>query len=137
MDIGELTERTGVDAHTIRHYEKAGLISKPARSSGSIRSYDLDDVKTIRFIVRARGLGFSFEDVQKLLNLPNDFSNSSESVREIALQNIEELDMKINELSAIRDALVDTITNSSDNLSSEELVMNSTLDYSSIYRRFF
>lgn len=105
MNIGVLARESGVPAKTIRYYEQVGLIPKASRSTGNYRRYDTRDVATLRFIHRARQLGFSLEDVGKLLGLWRDHRRSSVRVKQLVLTHIREIDRKLAELKSIRDTL--------------------------------
>ena len=105
MKIGELAERTGVPAKTIRYYEEIGLVTAPARTEGGYRDYADDDVHVLRFLARARGLGFSVADCRDLLALWQDRGRASADVKRIALGHIAEIDTKLEELKAMRATL--------------------------------
>jgi MerR family copper efflux transcriptional regulator len=105
MDIGAAAKRSGVSAKMIRHYEAIGLLPKVARTFANYRIYTDNDVHTLRFIKRARTLGFSMEDIKELLALWQNRSRSSAAVKRIAGRHLEELRHKIAELKSIADAL--------------------------------
>jgi MerR family copper efflux transcriptional regulator len=101
MDIGRAAKASGVSAKMIRHYEAIGLLPKVARTLANYRLYTPNDVHTLRFIRRARTLGFSMEDIRELLSLWQSHTRSSASVKKIARAHIEELKDKIAELQGI------------------------------------
>lgn len=105
MKIGEASARAGVSQRMIRHYEKIGLITPPARRDSGYRDYDGRDVHTLRFIGRARDLGFPIEDIRTLLALWNDRERSSGDVKALALARAAELKRKARELDSIRRSL--------------------------------
>ncbi len=102
MKIGTLAERAGLSTKTIRYYEKVGLIDPPPRTEGGYRAYVDDDIDILRFVARARGLGFSVKECKTLLTLYSDRSRASADVKALALAHIEEVDRKIKELQSIR-----------------------------------
>jgi MerR family copper efflux transcriptional regulator len=104
MNIGEASGVTGVPAKTIRYYESAGLL-RPARSGGNYRVYGEREIQTLRFIQKARGLGFSVKEVESLLQLWQDKHRTSAQVRTLAAAHIEEIDRKLEELRRIRETL--------------------------------
>jgi MerR family copper efflux transcriptional regulator len=104
MNIGEASGVTGVPAKTIRYYESAGLL-RPARSGGNYRVYGEREIQTLRFIQKARGLGFSVKEVESLLQLWQDKHRTSAQVRTLAAAHIEEIDRKLEELRSIRETL--------------------------------
>lgn len=105
MDIGRASKASGVSVKMIRHYEAIGLVPKVARTFANYRVYRESDVHTLRFIRRARALGFSINDIQELLGLWQNRSRSSASVKKIAGKHVEELNRKIDELKAMVDTL--------------------------------
>ena len=105
MKIGEVSARAGVSQRMIRHYEKIGLIPAAARRESGYRDYDERDVHTLRFIGRARDLGFGIEDISQLLALWHDRSRSSSDVKALALARAAELRRKARELDQMRLAL--------------------------------
>ncbi|MDP6389139.1 MAG: Cu(I)-responsive transcriptional regulator [Alphaproteobacteria bacterium] len=107
MQIGNAAEKSGIPAKTIRYYEEVGLIQPAHRTESGYRTYDESDVATLRFIQRARGLGFSVKEVRLLLGLWADRARSSADVKGLALDHIGEIDRKIAELQSMRDTLVD------------------------------
>ena len=105
MDIGRASKASGVSVKMIRHYEAIGLLPKVARTFANYRVYRESDVHTLRFIRRARALGFSMDDIQELLSLWQNKSRSSASVKKIAGKHVEELNRRVAELNAMVDTL--------------------------------
>ena len=105
MDIGRASKASGVSVKMIRHYEAIGLLPKVARTFANYRVYRESDVHALRFIRRARALGFSMDDIQELLGLWQNKSRSSASVKKIAGKHVDELNRKIAELKAMVDTL--------------------------------
>ena len=105
MNIGEAAGASGVSAKTIRYYETAGLIAIANRSAGGYRVYTQADVYTLRFIKRARELGFSIERIRRLLDLWQDKSRASRDVKRLALDHIAEIRAKIAAMTSMRDAV--------------------------------
>jgi len=106
MNIGTAAEKSGIPAKTIRYYESIGLIPGAARESNGYRSYGEREVQTLRFISRARRLGFSVKDVGNLLGLWSDQNRVSADVKVLALRHIEEIEARIRELESIRGSLI-------------------------------
>ena len=105
--IGKAAELSGVTAKMIRHYESLELIPNAERTAGDYRVYTQADIHTLRFIRRARTLGFSIDEISTLLNLWRNQRRTSEQVKRLALKHIAELDTKIAELQSMRAALAD------------------------------
>jgi MerR family copper efflux transcriptional regulator len=110
MNIGEAARRSGVSAKTIRYYESVGLIPAAGRTASGYRAYTVNEVETLRFIHRARSLGFSVGDVGGLLELWRDRSRASADVKAIALKHVADIERKIAELETIRRTLLDLTT---------------------------
>lgn len=100
-NIGAASKASGVSAKMIRHYEDIGLLPKVARSFGNYRVYSANDIHVLRFIRRARDLGFSIEEIRELLGLWRNKSRSSAAVKKIAGRHIADLRMKIAELESM------------------------------------
>jgi MerR family copper efflux transcriptional regulator len=105
MNIGEAARASGVSAKTIRYYEAARLIITADRSAGGYRVYTQADVYVLRFIKRARDLGFSIDRIRRLLDLWQDKSRASRDVKRLALDHIAEIAAKLAAMSTVRDAV--------------------------------
>ncbi len=108
MNIGEVAERTGLPAKTIRYYEEIGLIT-PHRSANGYRSFDDTHAHKLAFLGRARGLGFSIEECRALLALYEDRARASADVKRIAAGHLADIEAKMAELAAMRDTLSELI----------------------------
>ena len=107
MNIGAASDLSGVPPKTIRYCESIGLIPAAIRAENGYRAYVQDEVETLRFINRARRMGFSVKDVGSLLGLWADRKRSSADVKAVALRHIDEIDDRISELKSIRRTLED------------------------------
>ena len=101
MNIGEASAASGVSAKMIRYYEQIGLIPPAARTESGYRVYSDKDVETLRFIRRARDLGFSVEEMGTLLALWRDKGRESADVKRVALQHVSEIEQRIRELEGM------------------------------------
>ncbi len=109
MNIGDVAQRTGLPAKTIRYYEEIGLI-KPARDPNGYRAFTPADLHQLAFLGRARALGFTIEDCRRLLALWQDRGRASADVRALAKDHLAAIDAKIEDLSAMRATLADLVT---------------------------
>ena len=104
MNIGQAAKRSGLPAKTIRYYEYIGLMRSARRDNG-FRDYSDRDVQMLRFVARARGLGFTVEECRHLLALYRDPGRSSAEVRQAAERHIADVRAKIAELQAMEKTL--------------------------------
>jgi Cu(I)-responsive transcriptional regulator len=102
MKIGEASAGSGISERMIRHYEKIGLMPRALRTDAGYRDYDHRDLHTLRFIARARDLGFSIDEISQLVQLWNDRSRSSADVKALALARAAELKRKAEQLAEMR-----------------------------------
>jgi len=105
MNIGEAARASGLPARTLRYYEAIGLVVPGGRRDNGYRDYDEADVHRLRFVQRARSLGFSVAECRELLALYDDRNRTSAEVKRIALERIAAIERKIRELEAMRRAL--------------------------------
>ena len=105
MNIGHLAKAAGVGIDTVRFYERAGLMPQAARTTSGYRTYAAADVERLRFIRRAKALGFSLEEIGELLRLAEGKGGRA-GVKALAERRLRDLEQKIRELSTFRDTLV-------------------------------
>ena len=105
MKIGEASAASGISERMIRHYEKIGLMPPPIRRDSGYRDYDERDVHSLKFIGRARDLGFSVGEIGRLLELWHDRSRASADVKTLALDRAKELKRKERVLHEMRRSL--------------------------------
>ena len=101
MNIGAAAKTSGVSAKMIRHYEAIGLLRPAGRRPNSYREYGSDDVHELRFISRARKLGFALSEIAALLSLWRDKQRSSREVRKLAANHLVDLEQRIAEMQSI------------------------------------
>lgn len=104
MNISDAAQATGLPAKTIRYYEEIGLI-RPNRRANGYRDFAETEVHKLRFLARARALGFGIEDCRSLLALWEDRDRASADVRQIANAHLAAIEEKITDLTAMRDTL--------------------------------
>ncbi len=117
--IGDLARATATKVVTIRYYEQAGLLPEPPRSDGNYRLYSQSHLERLRFIRRARDLGFSLDEIRSLLLLANNRSRSCADVDRLARLHLEGVERKIADLCLLRDELHQTIGNCTDSTIAE------------------
>lgn len=105
ISIGELARATNTPAETIRYYEKIGLIGAPARTDGNYRSYKEQDRSRLRFVRRARDLGFSIDQVRTLLHLTDHQDLDCSIADDLVQENLEAIEQKIADLKALKNQL--------------------------------
>lgn len=107
MNIGKVAELSGVPAKTIRYCESIGLIQAPPRRDNGYRAYTGKEVDTLRFVSRARRLGFSVQQVGALLSLYQDKKRLNAEVKAIALLHAGEIERKVQELEVLKRTLIE------------------------------
>jgi MerR family copper efflux transcriptional regulator len=105
FNIGEAAALSGVSAKMLRHYESLGLLPKVARTYSGYRQYGPNEVHTLRFIRRARDLGFAIPEIKLLLGLWQNRRRASAHVKRVALEHVGDLDRRIAEMQAMKRAL--------------------------------
>ena len=108
MTIGEVAERSGLPAKTIRYYEEIGLI-RPRRDTNGYRAFAAADLHRLTFLGRARSLGFSIEDCRTLLSLYDDPTRAAADVRQVAQDHLAQIDTRIAALKGMRATLSDLV----------------------------
>jgi Cu(I)-responsive transcriptional regulator len=105
MNIGEAAKSSGVSAKMIRYYEETGLIPPAGRTGSGYRTYGPKEVQILRFVRRARDLGFPMEKVAELLALWRDRERASSDVKRLAEDQIAALEHRIREMEAMKETL--------------------------------
>lgn len=105
FNIGEAAERSGVTAKMIRYYETLGLLPSVGRTDSGYRLYGDKEVHTLRFIRRARDLGFDMTEIAELLKLWQNRRRASSDVKRIALKHVADLDRRMQEMAAMKTTL--------------------------------
>ena len=105
MNIGQAAAASGISAKMIRYYETVGLVRPADRTASNYRDFSVRDVNELRFIKRARTLGFSVEEIARLLELWRDRDRPSREVKAIAARHVADLDARIAEMQAMADTL--------------------------------
>lgn len=105
MNIGEASAATGVSAKMIRHYESLGLLPEVARTDSGYRRYDERTLHSLRFIRRARDLGFGLDEIEQLLALWANRQRASAEVKALAARHVADLEQRIQRMQAMQRTL--------------------------------
>ena len=109
LTIGAVAKRAGVPIDTIRYYEREGLLPEPLRRASGYRSYGEGTVAQLRFIRRAKALGFTLEEIRELLALSADRQRGVKAVKKRAQERLAAIEARIAELQRVRDGLVELV----------------------------
>lgn len=109
MKIGEVAQESGIGIEALRFYERSGLLGKPARSQSGYRLYDEGVLERLAFIKKAQTLGFSLEEIKKIIHDAQSGASPCDDVREIVRRRLNELDEKMCEMQRYRKELAETL----------------------------
>ena len=109
LTIGQLSATSGVNIETIRYYERIRLLEAPPRTPGGHRSYNGADVSRLRFVRRARELGFGIDEIRALLALAGQGGGSCSDVRDIAAAHLSDIRAKLDDLRKLETILASTV----------------------------
>lgn len=119
MQIGRVSEETGLSIDAIRFYEKQRLLDRRPRSEGGFRLFGRDDIQRIQFIRRVQQLGFSLPEIRQLLDLQRDHGEACSHVRELLEAKVRTVHEKIRELRSLERQLVQSLRKCTGNLARE------------------
>ncbi|MDE5444838.1 MerR family DNA-binding protein [Bradyrhizobium sp. CSA207] len=114
MQRAELARRTGSNLETVRYYEKVGLLPEPPRTPGGYRSYDTTHERRLRFVLRARELGFSLDEIRALLRLVDERDQPCAEALAVAATHLQEIRAKIADLKRLERVLKDVVVQCGD-----------------------
>jgi MerR family mercuric resistance operon transcriptional regulator len=109
MQRAELARRAGCNLETVRYYEKVGLLPEPPRTRGGYRSYDTTHEQRLGFVLRARELGFSLEEIRALLGLVDERNQPCAEARSLAVAHLADVRTKIADLRRMERVLKNTV----------------------------
>lgn len=110
LQRGKLARMAGCNLETVRYYEKIGLMPAPPRTAGGYRSYDATHQRRLRFILRARELGFAIGEIRSLLILVDGGDYTCAEVREMTLRHLADVQAKIADLRRLEQTLAETVS---------------------------
>ena len=105
LKIGQVVEKTGISADTLRYYEKIALMPRVSRNDGGVRLYQEKDLSRLRFIRRAQKMGFSLNDIASLLTFRENPQEAKPQVQEMAVARLQDIEHHLEELRRLRDEL--------------------------------
>ena len=114
LQRAELARRTGANLETVRYYEKVGLLPPPPRTASGYRSYDGAHERRLGFVLRARGLGFSLDEIRALLRLADEREQPCAEASRLAAAHLADVRAKIADLKRMERALKDVIAQCGD-----------------------
>jgi Cu(I)-responsive transcriptional regulator len=109
MRIGTAAEKAGVNVQALRYYERRGLLPRAPRRTSGYREFPDDAVRVVRFVKRAQDLGFTLDEIEELLRLRNDTRRDRRRIRTVAGNRLLDINQKITELKAMKNALAHLI----------------------------
>jgi MerR family mercuric resistance operon transcriptional regulator len=114
LQRAELAERTGCNLETVRYYEKVGLLPEPPRTTTGYRRYDSTHERRLRFVLRARELGFSLDEIRELLRLVDERERPCAEARAVAAVHLDDVRAKIADLQRMERVLKDVVAQCAD-----------------------
>jgi MerR family mercuric resistance operon transcriptional regulator len=114
LQRAELARRTGCNLETVRYYEKIGLLPEPPRTTGGYRSYDTTHERRLRFVLRARELGFALDEIRELLRLVDERDQPCAEARAVAAAHLNDVQAKIADLKRMERVLKDMVARCAD-----------------------
>ncbi|MES0006093.1 helix-turn-helix domain-containing protein [Mesorhizobium sp. M0062] len=109
LQRAELAKRTGTNLETVRYYEKVGLLPEPPRTQSGYRNYDATHERRLRFVLRARELGFSLDEIRALLRLVDERDQPCADARAVAATHLEDVRAKIADLKRMEQVLKEVV----------------------------
>src|SRR5688572_3513800 len=109
LQRAEVAKRTGCNLETVRYYEKVGLLPEPPRTQGGHRAYGAEHERRLRFVLRARELGFTLDEVRALLRLVDERNAPCSEVRDVAAAHLRDIQKKIADLRCMERVLKNTV----------------------------
>ncbi len=109
LKIGDVSKKSGIGIEALRFYEKSGLLDKPFRTESGYRVYDPSVLERLAFIKQSQALGFSLDEVKRIIEDARLGQSPCEEVREIVRRRLEELDERMREMRRYRKELADTL----------------------------
>lgn len=109
LKIGDVSKRSGIGIEALRFYEKSGLLDKPSRTFSGYRVYGPEILERLAFIKRAQALGFSLDEIRRIIDDARTGQSPCDEVREIVSRRLEELDERMREMRRYRKELADTL----------------------------